>query len=101
MRTATCVSSTPTRAAPWPSPRPPAISSAPARRPSPFRARDPPVIPGNVSLYNETSGEAVYPTPVVGMLGLIEDVERIVPMGFQDEGAEVYLLGVAALQGEA
>ncbi len=60
-----------------------------------------PVVSGNVSLNNETSGEAVYPTPVVGMLGLIEDVERIVPMGFQGEGDEVFLLGVSALRGEA
>src|SRR4030042_4606844 len=35
-----------------------------------------PVISGNVSLYNETGGEAVYPTPVIGMLGLLEDVTR-------------------------
>ena len=35
------------------------------------------------SLYNETNGAAIYPTPVVGVLGLIEDVERVVPMGFQ------------------
>ena len=60
-----------------------------------------PVVSGNVSLYNENSGEAIYPTPVVGMLGLIEDVERVVSMGFQDEGDDVFLLGVAALQGEA
>jgi phosphoribosylformylglycinamidine synthase II len=60
-----------------------------------------PVVSGNVSLYNETSGEAIYPTPVAGMLGLIEDVERVVPMDFQREGDEVYLLGVDALRGEA
>jgi phosphoribosylformylglycinamidine synthase len=60
-----------------------------------------PVVSGNVSLYNETSGVAVYPTPVVGMLGLIEDVERVVPMGFQDEGDDVYLLGVDLLRGDA
>jgi len=64
-------------------------------------ALDVPVVSGNVSLYNETSGVAVYPTPVVGMLGLIEDVERVVPMGFQDDGDEVYLLGVDALRGDA
>ncbi len=64
-------------------------------------ALDVPVVSGNVSLYNETSGEAVYPTPVVGMLGLIDDVERVVPMAFQDEGDEVFLLGVAALRGDA
>ncbi|MDP2953641.1 MAG: AIR synthase related protein, partial [Chloroflexota bacterium] len=54
-----------------------------------------PVISGNVSLYNETRGEAIYPTPVVGMLGLLEDVERRCSMGFQQEGDLVYVLGGA------
>lgn len=36
-----------------------------------------PVIGGNVSLYNETKGEAIYPTPVIGMVGLIEDINHI------------------------
>jgi phosphoribosylformylglycinamidine synthase len=52
-----------------------------------------PVVSGNVSLYNETSGEAVYPTPVVGMMGLFEDVDRRCPMGFQADGDLVFLLG--------
>ena len=65
------------------------------------RALDVPVVSGNVSLYNETSGVAVYPTPVVGMLGLIEDVSRVVPMAFQEEGNAVFLLGVEALRGDA
>ncbi|HUS82505.1 MAG TPA: phosphoribosylformylglycinamidine synthase subunit PurL [Dehalococcoidia bacterium] len=52
-----------------------------------------PVISGNVSLYNETNGEPVLPTPVVGMLGLLEDVERRCVMGFQSGGDEVFLLG--------
>ena len=60
-----------------------------------------PVVSGNVSLYNETSGEAVYPTPVVGMLGVIDDVSRVVPMAFQREGVDVLLLGVASLRGDA
>jgi phosphoribosylformylglycinamidine synthase len=51
-----------------------------------------PVISGNVSLYNETNGEPIWPTPVVGVVGLIEDVDRVVPMGFQDEGDEVLIL---------
>ena len=54
-----------------------------------------PVISGNVSLYNETRGESIYPTPVVGMLGLLEDVERRCSMGFQQEGDLVYVLGGA------
>jgi len=52
-----------------------------------------PVVSGNVSLYNETSGEAVYPTPVVGMMGLLEDVEQRCQMGFQADGDLVFLLG--------
>ncbi|MCH7812121.1 MAG: phosphoribosylformylglycinamidine synthase II, partial [Chloroflexi bacterium] len=63
-----------------------------------------PVVSGNVSLYNESTEDgrtvAVYPTPVVGMLGLIEDVEQVVPLGFQSEGDQVFLLG-GALTGDA
>jgi phosphoribosylformylglycinamidine synthase len=64
------------------------------------RALNVPVVSGNVSLYNETSGEAVYPTPVVGMLGLLEDVERCCQMGFQADGDLVFLLG-AGLEASA
>ncbi len=60
-----------------------------------------PVVSGNVSLYNETNGEAIYPTPVVGALGLIDDIDRVVPMGFRDEGDEVFVLGIDALRGDA
>jgi phosphoribosylformylglycinamidine synthase len=60
-----------------------------------------PVVSGNVSLYNETNGEAIYPTPVVGALGLIDDVERVVTMGFRDEGDDVFVLGIDALSGDA
>ncbi len=52
-----------------------------------------PVISGNVSLYNETKGEAIYPTPVVGMVGLIEDATRHCSQGFKEEGDDVFLLG--------
>jgi len=52
-----------------------------------------PVISGNVSLYNETRGQAIYPTPVVGMLGLIFNVYRHCNIGFRDEGDLVFLLG--------
>ena len=52
-----------------------------------------PVISGNVSLYNETKGEAIYPTPVVGMLGLIDDINRHCTISFKDEGDLVFLLG--------
>jgi phosphoribosylformylglycinamidine synthase len=52
-----------------------------------------PVISGNVSLYNETLGQAIYPTPVVGMVGLVEDIDRVCTMGFRSGGDIVLLLG--------
>ena len=52
-----------------------------------------PVISGNVSLYNETMNEPIYPTPVAGVLGLLEDVTLACRMGFQEPGDEVLLLG--------
>ena len=52
-----------------------------------------PVISGNVSLYNETKGEAMYPTPVVGMVGVIDDVAKHCTSGFKNEGDLVFLLG--------
>jgi phosphoribosylformylglycinamidine synthase len=59
------------------------------------RALELPVISGNVSLYNETNGEAIWPTPVVGVVGLIDDVERAVPMGFREDGGVVFVAGTA------
>ena len=52
-----------------------------------------PVVSGNVSLYNETRGVAIFPTPVVGMVGLIKDIKRRCTAGFKDEGDAVFLLG--------
>jgi len=52
-----------------------------------------PVISGNVSLYNETEERAVYPTPVIGMLGILDDVTRHRRMAFEREGDAVFLLG--------
>ncbi|HEX2923005.1 MAG TPA: phosphoribosylformylglycinamidine synthase subunit PurL, partial [Chloroflexota bacterium] len=52
-----------------------------------------PVISGNVSLYNENNGSAIYPTPVIGMVGLLEEVERAVGLAFRDTGDLVALLG--------
>lgn len=52
-----------------------------------------PVIGGNVSLYNETNGTAVYPTPVVGMVGLIENIDHITTQSFKNAGDLIYLLG--------
>lgn len=53
-----------------------------------------PVTGGNVSLYNETEGEAVYPTPTIGMLGLLDDVSKKVTPGFKSGGDVIALLGV-------
>jgi phosphoribosylformylglycinamidine synthase len=52
-----------------------------------------PVTGGNVSLYNQTGDTPIHPTPVVGVLGIIDDVARRVPSGWQDEGEHLYLLG--------
>ena len=52
-----------------------------------------PVVSGNVSLYNETLARAIFPTPVVGMVGVLENVEDRVGMAFQAAGDLIYLLG--------
>ncbi|MGN6242489.1 MAG: phosphoribosylformylglycinamidine synthase subunit PurL [Motilibacteraceae bacterium] len=52
-----------------------------------------PVTGGNVSFYNQTGGTAILPTPVVGVLGVIDDVARRTPMGFSGPGQQIYLLG--------
>ena len=53
-----------------------------------------PVTGGNVSFYNQTGDVPIHPTPVVAVLGVIDDVARRVPSGWQDEGENLYLLGV-------
>ena len=57
------------------------------------RALDIPVTGGNVSLYNETEGRAILPTPVLGVVGLIEDAATVVGKSFRAEGDAVVLLG--------
>ncbi|KKB40047.1 phosphoribosylformylglycinamidine synthase subunit PurL [Bacillus thermotolerans] len=57
------------------------------------RTLNTPVIGGNVSLYNETNGTAVYPTPVIGMVGLIKDLSHITTQGFKQAGDLVYVIG--------
>jgi phosphoribosylformylglycinamidine synthase len=52
-----------------------------------------PVTGGNVSFYNQTGDVAIHPTPVVGVLGVIDDVARRIPSGWQDEGHNIYLVG--------
>ncbi|KFL16143.1 phosphoribosylformylglycinamidine synthase [Geobacillus stearothermophilus] len=59
------------------------------------RALGTPVVSGNVSLYNETNGVAVYPTPVVGMVGLIEDLSHITTQLFKQVGDLIYVIGEA------
>jgi phosphoribosylformylglycinamidine synthase II len=57
------------------------------------RALGVPVTGGNVSLYNQTGETAILPTPVVAVLGVIDDVTRRTPSGFVAEGQQIYLLG--------
>lgn len=57
------------------------------------RELETPVIGGNVSLYNENVKGAIYPTPVVGMVGLIHDTDHITTQGFKAEGDAIYVLG--------
>ncbi|MFD2368578.1 phosphoribosylformylglycinamidine synthase subunit PurL [Brevibacillus sp. GCM10020057] len=56
-------------------------------------ALESPVIGGNVSFYNERSGDAIYPTPTVGMVGLVTDVDHITTQNFKSEGDAIILLG--------
>jgi phosphoribosylformylglycinamidine synthase len=53
-----------------------------------------PVVSGNVSFYNETEGRGILPTPVIGMVGLIEDTKKIITQGFKNEGDLIALLGL-------
>ncbi|HEU5223350.1 MAG TPA: phosphoribosylformylglycinamidine synthase subunit PurL [Candidatus Lumbricidophila sp.] len=52
-----------------------------------------PVTGGNVSFYNQTGDVPIHPTPVIAVLGVIDDVARRVPSGWQDDGHNIYLLG--------
>jgi phosphoribosylformylglycinamidine synthase II len=57
-----------------------------------------PVTGGNVSFYNQTGDVPIHPTPVVAVLGTIDDVARRVPSGWQDAGDNIYLLGTTSLE---
>ena len=57
------------------------------------KAFNTPVVSGNVSFYNETEGRGILPTPVIGMLGMIDDVRRVVQPGFKNPGDFIALLG--------
>ena len=52
-----------------------------------------PVVSGNVSLYNETGGQAILPTPVIGGVGLIDDYKTSVGLKFKDNGDSLFLIG--------
>jgi phosphoribosylformylglycinamidine synthase subunit PurL len=58
-----------------------------------------PVTGGNVSLYNETKGEGIYPTPVIGIVGIIDDVMKAVPSAFRKPGDVILFLSAAQGQG--
>ena len=57
------------------------------------RVLETPVISGNVSLYNETSQQAIYPTPVIGMVGLIDSLDHVTTQDFKESGDLVYVVG--------
>ncbi|KQR48633.1 phosphoribosylglycinamide synthetase [Microbacterium sp. Leaf161] len=57
-----------------------------------------PVTGGNVSFYNQTGDVPIHPTPLVGVLGIIDDVSRRIPSGWQDEGQNIYLLGTTSTE---
>lgn len=59
------------------------------------RVLETPVISGNVSLYNETNGEAIYPTPIVGMVGVVEHISHITTQAFKQPGDLIYVIGEA------
>jgi len=55
-----------------------------------------PVVSGNVSLYNETDGEAIFPCPVIGMVGTIADVKKAIGTGLTEAGHSLYMVGKSA-----
>lgn len=57
------------------------------------RTLNTPVISGNVSMYNETNGKAIYPTPMIGMVGLIEDLNHITTQEFKQADDLIYVIG--------
>lgn len=57
-----------------------------------------PVVSGNVSLFNESHGRAIYPTPVIGMMGMLDDVSKSLRAGFSAPNCPVYLLGAQVAQ---
>jgi phosphoribosylformylglycinamidine synthase II len=60
------------------------------------REFDTPVVSGNVSFYNETEGQGIYPTPVIGVVGIVEDLRHITTQWFKHEARAIILLGATA-----
>ena len=58
-----------------------------------------PITGGNVSFYNETLGKSIYPTPVIGILGIVEDSSRVMKIAFRNAGDVIVLLDGAATEG--
>jgi phosphoribosylformylglycinamidine synthase len=57
------------------------------------RALDTPVVSGNVSFYNETNGEDIYPTPIIGMVGVVDDLNHLTTIALKESGNTLILLG--------
>lgn len=57
------------------------------------KAMNTPVVSGNVSLYNETEGESIFPTPTICMVGVNQDLSKILPSSFVDNGNAIYIVG--------
>src|SRR5699024_603558 len=62
------------------------------------RELDTPVISGDVSLYNQSKGEAIFPTPIIGMVGLLESVDHLSPSHFQQADDLIYLIGETEIE---
>ncbi len=62
------------------------------------RALDTPITGGNVSLYNETDGTAILPTPVLGIVGVLEDASKVLTRTFKRAGTPVVLLGITSAE---
>jgi phosphoribosylformylglycinamidine synthase len=60
------------------------------------RALDTPVVSGNVSLYNETNGEDIFPTPIIGMVGVVDDVHHLTTIALKEPGNVLAVLGAPA-----
>src|SRR5699024_3461915 len=59
------------------------------------RTLDVPVISGNVSMYNQSYGEPIFPTPIIGIVGLFDSLQHITPNAFQEAGDAIYKIGEA------